>query len=267
MLAKGVLQVAQRLPRGGFPLVRFCSRLLPELRSVPIRPNAFPQVVLYADLSQSVWYPLWKYGCYPHQKGEELVWNRILTRDMTVFDVGANIGYTAAFFAKCCPEGLVVAFEPSPRCRAYLEHVARIFPNVRVVAAAVGDRIGEVQFDERENLDRSRIDRKGSLVVSLVTIDSYCIQTGLKPDFLKVDAEGADAQVLRGAVETLRHHTRYVMFEALEKSSLQACIEALSETARSWIVERVAHNGETVSLMAQMSNGCLTNNYLARRVA
>jgi hypothetical protein len=63
------INVARVVPRGGFPLVRATAALFPALRSWPIQLKLVPGVTVRGDLRESVWYALWKHGCYPHHLG------------------------------------------------------------------------------------------------------------------------------------------------------------------------------------------------------
>lgn len=261
-----LLRIARLLPRGGFRLTRFASRWMPTLRCVPIQVNAIPGIVLHADLAESVWYPLWKYGCYPHQIGEELVLRRLLKPGMIVLDVGANIGYLSAIFAYHCPGGKVFAFEPAFRCLPALREISTYFKEIEVIPCAVTDWDGEVDFLESPQLDRSALTSHVGTRVNCTTLDTFCATNAVRPDLLKVDVEGADASVLRGARTILRDYVQNVMFEALDVDAFSECVDALGRSGRRWRIERIAHNGTT----APVAETCLfderlTNNYIASR--
>lgn len=267
-IAKAVLFAASALPRGGFRLVSRAANFLPELQSIPIQPKALNGVTLWADLRESVWYPLWRYGCYPHQKGEECVLERVVEPESIVFDVGANIGYLSLFFAVRCPKGRVFAFEPSPRARRYLEKAVKNIPNITIEPVALSDESGEVLFTEEVLLDRSHIGGgPRALHVRSMTLDAWCAEHSVYPDVLKIDVEGDDHRVLSGARETLMRSVRYVMFEALDPRTLSAAIKAMAGTGCRWTVRRIAHDGSLYDLDSAGSATFtdLTNNYLASR--
>lgn len=264
--AKIVLSIARSLPRGGFRVVRLAARIIPDLRAVPIEAQALPGIMMYGDLSESVWYPLWRYGYYPHQRGEEAVLEKLLAPEMVVFDVGANIGYFSAFFALRCRKGRVIAFEPSKRCHAFLVSLANQLSNIEIVPLAVADQEGIVRFMERAQLDRSGIEEAKGAPIACCTLDGYCMRNGVYPDFVKVDVEGADARVLRGARNVLRDHARFVMFEALDDNALGECIDALWMTGRKWIIHRITHDGAIVPVTSNKRSMAWTNNFIACRV-
>ena len=129
----------------------------------------------------------------------------------TVLDVGAQIGYyTIALAQAVGPDGVVVAFEPEPANRALLErNVERNrLQNVRVVPHAVGDapRQDRLYTDVR-NLglpslaEDNVLEVASSVDVSVVTIDDHLRAEGIEGSVaaLKVDVQGAEAQVIAGA--------------------------------------------------------------------
>lgn len=124
-----------------------------------------------------------------------------------VYDIGANVGFFTLLSARlCAPGGSVVAFEPFPRNLNYLhQHVAlNRLVNVTVVEAAVSDVCGAGFLGGRAgNPAEVALAREG-LPVSLVTIDECVARRGLPPPhLLKIDVEGAESAVLRGAASVL----------------------------------------------------------------
>lgn len=124
-----------------------------------------------------------------------------------VFDIGANAGFFTLLSARlAAPGGSVVAFEPFPRNLNYLhQHVAlNRLTNVTVVEAAVSDVCGAGFLGGRAgNPAEVALAREG-LPVSLVTIDECVARRGLPPPhLLKIDVEGAESAVLRGAASVL----------------------------------------------------------------
>lgn len=111
-----------------------------------------------------------------------------------VFDIGANLGaYTMLFAQWAGPEGRVFAFEPASEPFDGLTRLLDangLSPRVVAVAAAVA---------EREGLT----DLHGELHVPTVTIDAVCQRERVMPRLIKIDVEGAELEVLRGARKTI----------------------------------------------------------------
>jgi len=130
-------------------------------------------------------------------------------RGSTVFDVGAHLGeWTLLFSELVGPSGRVVAFEPDPIARASLKKNLGFngISNVTVEEASVSDETGKaVLRAERFGSGLSSIVRphgRGSsyreLDVESTTLDEYCEAHGIFPDWIKVDAEGAEPLIVRG---------------------------------------------------------------------
>lgn len=131
-------------------------------------------------------------------------------------DVGANVGVYVLQFARWAgPEGRVVAFEPNPAARAVLErHVGLngLAGRVEVVPAAVGRARGEATLYAAGVEGMSRLGEPNELLagrareitVPVVTLDEFCDEKSLEPDWLFIDIEGFEMAALSGARRLLR---------------------------------------------------------------
>jgi FkbM family methyltransferase len=130
-----------------------------------------------------------------------------------IFDVGANIGFTSALFAKRFKSASIYSFEPSRDAYPYLIETLRIndIENCRPVNIALGNRSGEALFSEDQNtaaashltIDSGALGRR-SYSVEMTTIDDFVINNDIKElDFIKIDVEGLELDVLNGAVTTI----------------------------------------------------------------
>src|ERR1700687_1287955 len=120
-------------------------------------------------------------------------------------DVGANIGCVAVPLAN---RGVTVhAFEPTPAVHRRLERNLEINDCISATAvrAALGSTLGTGRLVEPvpHRSVENRVLPNGS-DVQILTIDSYCSDHGLQPTLLKIDVEGSEWEVLRGAPHTLR---------------------------------------------------------------
>ncbi len=139
-----------------------------------------------------------------------------LAPDANCVDVGAHAGDVLADLVRCAPRGRHVAFEPLPELAADLR---RRFPEVRVEEAAVADEPGRATFTRVVGAPalsglRDRSDGAGveHFDVRLTTLDE-ALPADYVPALIKIDVEGGELGVLRGAVETLRRHRPVVVFE------------------------------------------------------
>lgn len=141
------------------------------------------------------------------------------------FDVGANVGMFAVPLALAVgPRGRVVAIEPSPQNVARLEaNLARNgLTNVVVREIAVAEQPGEallqLAVDAALHSTTTVCEDRGngeSVVVPAETLDAVWRSTG-SPDvsFLKIDTEGGELGILRGAPELLRACRPPILLEA-----------------------------------------------------
>jgi len=137
---------------------------------------------------------------------------------MTAIDVGANIGYHTFALAKLAgPAGRVLAIEPTARAFNRLKRNAELndFKNITFIKVGLGDKeLGEVEinFQSSYRLDGSRDESKERVV--LTTLDAVVREQNLpRVDFMKVDVDGFEGNVFRGAAETLRRFRPRMLFE------------------------------------------------------
>jgi len=141
-----------------------------------------------------------------------------LRPDSRVLDVGACEGL---FAFRCLRQELareVIAFEPSGRMAPLLRRGAEangVADRLRLVESAVGALTGTVSFDVTDGEQSGRLAESaaGTQVVPCTTLDDFCAAQHLElgpHDLIKVDAEGADFEVLRGAERILRSRSPQV---------------------------------------------------------
>ena len=183
---------------------------------------------------------------------------------MTVLDVGASFGlYAIAAGRAVGPAGRVYAFEPaSVSASALRRHLEwnGVAERVEVVEAAVTDRSGHATFFEQdasfvaslvESAARQEERRAGTPVVArrvrTVALDDFCGERGLEPDVVKIDVEGAEAAVLRGAREILGARRGRLFLEVhLRAPGAAEAPEALRELdAAGWRWEQVGPSVNT----------------------
>jgi FkbM family methyltransferase len=151
-------------------------------------------------------------GSYEREQTRLLV--SLVSPGDTVFDIGAHTGYYTILASLLVgPDGQVRAFEPDPRNAAFLERHVRMnrCANTVVEAAAVADQDGTSRFGGGSGSGTGRLQEEGSMEVRTLALDPYCESHGLRPTLIKVDVEGAEAQVLRGAERLLRRDRPIVL--------------------------------------------------------
>ena len=138
------------------------------------------------------------------------------------WDIGANIGfYTCLLASHVKDTGAVIAFEPAARTCDYLQENVSLneFTNVTVVNKGLGDNreqrplyYSEAALAEGTASLKYANGRRASERVTLDTIDNL-IGKLPTPDFIKIDVEGYQLEVLRGGEHFLKTHAPLLMAE------------------------------------------------------
>jgi len=119
----------------------------------------------------------------------------------TFFDVGANIGSYTLVAAEQ-REAYVHAFEPHPTTYEFLCDNVRLnhMRNVTTHCLAASDEDGALNLTNEAGSSTNRVQRRSSetIQVPCIKLSSFCSQHGLKPDYLKIDVEGFEYEVLAG---------------------------------------------------------------------
>jgi FkbM family methyltransferase len=168
----------------------------------------------------------------------------IVLEGMSVFDLGANVGFISMIAARLVgPGGYVISIEPLPANVRQIRHNAALnrFAHVTVCEAAIGREDGEACFDTTDfpttgrlhNETRIHEEKTGELKVAVRQLDSVIADSGFpQPDIIKMDVEGAETDVLAGASRTLTsarplmlielHGTNESVAQALEEYGYDA---------------------------------------------
>jgi FkbM family methyltransferase len=145
--------------------------------------------------------------------------NRLVDTRKTSVDIGALNGTYAYYLSQYGP---VVAFEPNP---ARASRLRRILPKLTVWEVALSDTAGTATLSIPKDSSGGAADgwatleafpgqdAAAQLLVETNTLDHYQIDTG----FIKIDVEGHEESVLRGAIGTLKKCRPVVMIEIEER--------------------------------------------------
>jgi FkbM family methyltransferase len=153
-------------------------------------------------------------------------------------DIGSHRGFMAGIMALASHHE-VFCFEPNPENQAHLEKLRELNPalKLKLVNLAVSDSIGQAEFSImpessmgklKDSGFQSDADQSGWIRVDTRTLDSLLEDQSIAPpNFIKIDVEGAEVQVLRGA-EQLIERCHPVMVIELHTSELaRECSELL----------------------------------------
>lgn len=202
-----------------------------ERRAVPGRLTKDRMVMLDGDLR--FWVRLFDdiernvflLGVYDHAAAR--AFERLVPPGGTAVDIGAHVGQFALLAARAAgTSGAVVAFEPQPLIRERLNRniEANRFTNIEVLSCALSDRRGMSAFHATENDSNSGLASLCSspstcslahIEVETDTLDDVLLSRCVSSlDVIKIDVEGEEASVLRGARRVLEQYRPAVLFEA-----------------------------------------------------
>jgi FkbM family methyltransferase len=198
-----------------------------------------------------------------HKPGVQKLLANALRSGMTFYDVGANVGFYSVIAARLVgAKGNVVCFEPVPDNARRLEQNARMngFSQVVVRGEALGgtDRTESFLTSSEPTWGRlatSGVPDKhtGEMVVSVRRLDSIRTECQLPaPDMIKIDVEGAEVEVITGAIKTISetrpaliielHGTNQCVADVLDKLDYHAVVMGTPDT-----VERAHWNATVVA--------------------
>lgn len=148
-----------------------------------------------------------------------------------VVDVGAHIGWYTLVASQCVGRlGKVISFEPHPFCIDRLRNNVSLnnFTNVKIEQIALSDKNKKVSFwigDDmggslvKENTQRLTKGKVKRISVKAQTLDSYVVSQKIKRiSLIKIDVEGAELKVLRGAKNILQKQSPYLIVEVIEEN-------------------------------------------------
>lgn len=147
---------------------------------------------------------------------ERFLMQQLLAPGMSVVDVGANIGYYLLLFEHAIgPAGRVLCIEPEPDNLADLRRVvdANRLENVLVLPMALGSRSGTAHL--ARGLNGVIVTGGSSLSVPVGRLDDIWHQDGFldRVDFVKIDVEGYEGEVLAGAQNLLDERRPRIFLE------------------------------------------------------
>lgn len=169
-----------------------------------------------------------EHSCVMRENGEFKVLELIDKNDPVIFDVGANIGEWSGEVLKRFDRVKLFAFEPSAKAYAVLAENIKD-ARIKIINMGMNDIAGDKPFYTisdsntvsdtvfgsllKRQVPGMSFDHSGS--IKLTTIDDFCSQNSIdKIDFLKIDVEGNELNVLKGAARMIADKTiKYIQFE------------------------------------------------------
>jgi FkbM family methyltransferase len=139
-------------------------------------------------------------------KNVQAIQNTVQENDIA-YDVGAHVGYFAVLMGDLVGSaGKVIAFEPRGLNLGYLQkHVSvNNCQNIQIVSKALGDHSGHAKLETRTGSGTGYVSETGDEDIEITSIDELVESGALPPPtFLKIDVEGGEMAVLRGAQKVI----------------------------------------------------------------
>ncbi len=173
---------------------------------------------------------------FEHEEEKFLLNN--IQKGMTVFDIGANIGWITIIMAQAVgPQGRVHSFEPYPPIFNHLQLNIALneLSQVSANCLALGNTSGVIPFYifpegfEVYNSIGAGERREGQsahqkINVPVTQLDHYCQENHISQiDLIKIDVEGAEEIVLKGASRILKENPQVIIMMELFEPSAKQC--------------------------------------------
>jgi FkbM family methyltransferase len=168
-----------------------------------------------------------------YEMNKRLAFEREIKPGSVVYDIGANVGYFSLLAAVLSGEnGKIYAFEPLPRNIEFLrKHIAlNKGLNIQVIEAAVSSHSGEAFFELGASSAMGHLTAEGGLRVNMVSLDTLVSNGEIAPpDYMKIDVEGAEHDVLRGAEEIINDYQPLLFLDTHQRSAHYNTIQILEQ--------------------------------------
>lgn len=121
-----------------------------------------------------------------------------------IFDCGANVGTSCAYFKKKYPQSKILAFEPNPNIESYLKTNIKnnFLNNIEVINKAVWIDENGVDLGLEDADDSSIYLEKNKMKIASIRLKDY-LEKEQSIDMLKIDIEGSEVEVLRDCKDSL----------------------------------------------------------------
>jgi FkbM family methyltransferase len=214
------------LPAGQYLMVPYAVHMWDQLFETVVPEPQGDSTVLdfskpglhqYSKAGVSLWAPgmaeedsMEAYTAAYKPQGGEVIW-----------DVGAHGGFTTYYFSKMVgPSGKVYAFEPDEHTYPYLLRNIELhkLDNVIPVKKALAGSSGTALFSMDGSLGAGltsytdTADKRETSEVETISFSDACREFGV-PAFVKMDIEGAEVAVVKGALSTLKEHPIHFAIE------------------------------------------------------
>lgn len=167
-----------------------------------------------------------------------------------VVDVGAHVGYYSALASLTVGDrGRVFSFEPRPLNIGFFKDHVRVnaLKNITLYEGAISVNSGEATFNTNTGTGTGHLSEQGHLKVKTYCLDDL-VEAGEIPrlDFLKIDVEGGEIDVLKGSRNTIVHNRPRMLLATHSEDTHAFVLEFLEEHNYQFqILDKDGSKGDT----------------------
>ncbi len=177
---------------------------------------------------------------------------KLIDKNYTVFDIGANIGWYSLSIAGRFPECKIYAFEPIPKTFSYLKDNVALnkFSNININNFGLSDKEQEIPFyyypEGSGNASAANLVNTDSLEkinCFVKKLDDYVEENSTGLDFIKCDIEGAELLAFKGGLNSI------IKFKPI----------IFTEMLRKWSEKFNYHPNDIIKLLTDVGYDCFVN--------
>lgn len=229
-----------------YPLIRFSwwlAKILVPRRKVHISGTDF-------TLSCTNWITHFRWFLFKTKEPESIYFfNKYLSEGDTYFDIGANVGVFSIYPAKKFDNIQVFSFEPEASNLAYLkENIIEngITEKVMTYGLGISDSVGlsklhlqdltpgaAMHSESLRDIDFSfegKYPIKWAEGIYTVTLDYFCKELNIVPNIIKIDTDGTEGKILRGAINVLKNPLLKAILIEISRDQADECHSILLES-------------------------------------
>ena len=182
-------------------------------KTIRVKTKTFWGDDMFLILPERVSYEICMYGFFEEELTKMIL--KYLKPGMTFFDIGAHLGYYTLLGSRIVGDnGQVHAFEPTPSTFEILNSNTKNRRNIYTNNLAVFSKTKTISFTDygprwfayntiyKDRFDENTVRIKKinlkNLEIQAITLDKYIYNKNILPDFIKIDVEGAEYDVLQG---------------------------------------------------------------------
>ncbi|NNJ82410.1 MAG: FkbM family methyltransferase [Flavobacteriaceae bacterium] len=176
-------------------------------------------------------YPRYAHGGI-HEPGATKIFMDNIEKHSKILDIGGHLGYFTCIAGKLAAKGSVYVFEVDPKCLHLINKNLRAnnLTNVVVNNLAVSDKNETIKIQQYESPNPGLVINNNSgdnfIEVKSIRIDDFISQNKIKPDFIKIDVEGAEWNVLNGMKHFLAQDNNVVLLIEIHTKHLRQYFNA-----------------------------------------